>query len=184
MTAINSDAQYQAITMTSTGSNVFKVTRSVSGTAAVDMSPIALAIPTPSIVYDAAQTSTTAGLTPSAYNVASNLAGKNSSLYTIAITGVDKAGLRVSLKNTGSLAFPSTVTLVGDTASNTAIITGTGDPDGVNGLLVNGVNIASYNATNSPSTADYVTAFSEISAGTTTTTTAAVTAVTLNRTGW
>ena len=53
-----------------------------------------------------------------------------------------------------------------------------------NGLLVDGVNIASYNATNSPSTADYVTSFSEISAGTTTTTTAAVTAVTLNRTGW
>ena len=184
MTAIHSDAQYQAVTMTSTGSNVFKVTRSVSGTATVDMSPIALAIPTPSIVYDAAQTSTTAGLTPSAYNVASNLAGKNSSLYTISVTGVDKNGLRVSLKNTGSLAFPSTVTLVGDTASNTAIITSAAAQDGVNGLLVDGVNIASYNATNSPSTADYVTAFSEISAGTTTTTTAAVTAVTLNRTGW
>ena len=109
MTAINSDAQYQAVTMTSTGSNVFKVTRSVSGTAAVDMSPL-ISIPTPSVVYDAAQTSTTAGLTPSAYNVASNLAGKNSSLYTLSVTGVDKNGLRVTLKNTGSLAFPSTVT--------------------------------------------------------------------------
>jgi hypothetical protein len=183
MTAINSDAQYQAVTMTSTGSNVFKVTRSVSGTAAVDMSPL-ISIPTPSIVYDAAQTSTTAGLTPSAYNVASNLAGKNSSLYTLSVTGVDKNGLRVTLKNTGSLAFPSTVTLVGDTASNTAIITSAAAQDGVNGLLVDGVNIASYNATNSPSTADYVTSFTEISAGTTTTTTAAVTAVTLNRTGW
>ena len=67
MTAINNDAQYQAVTMTSVGSNVFKVTRSVSGTATTDMSPLA-SIPTPSIVYDAAQTSTTAGLTPSAYN--------------------------------------------------------------------------------------------------------------------
>ena len=148
------------------------------------MSPLALAVPTPSLVIDAAQTSTTATLTPSAYNVASNLAGKNSSLYTLSITGTDKNGLRVSLKNTGSLAFPSTVTLVGDTASNTAIITSAAAQDGVNGLLVDGVNIASYNATNSPSTADYVTSFTEISAGTTTTTTAAVTAVTLNRTGW
>ena len=62
--------------------------------------------------------------------------------------------------------------------------TGAAAPNGENGLLVDGVSIASYNATTDPSVADYVTSFTEISAGTTTTTTAAVTAVTLNRTGW
>ena len=182
MDAIHADAQYQAVTMTSIGSNVFKVTRSVSGTATTDMSPLA-SIPTPSFVLDAAQTSTVAGLTPSAYNVASNLAGSNSSLFTLSATGVDKAGLRISLKNTGSLAFPATVTLVGDTASNTAIITSTAAQDGVNGLLVDGVSIGSYSSANYTGTADYVTTFAQVSAGTTTTT-GAVTAVNTNRTTW
>jgi hypothetical protein len=182
MDAIHADAQYQAVTMTSINSNVFKVTRSVSGTATADMSPLA-SIPTPSFVLDAAQTSTVAGLTPSAYNVASNLAGSNSSLFTLSAAGVDKAGLRVSLKNTGSLAFPATVTLVGDTASNTAIITSAAAQDGVNGLLVDGVSIGSYSSANYTGTADYVTTFAQVSAGTTSTT-GAVTAVNTNRTTW
>jgi len=184
MTAINADQDYAATTLTSSGSNVFKVVRRVSGTATTDMSPLALAVATPSLVIDAAQTSTTATLTPSAYNVSSNLAGKNSSLWNITIGKLDKNGLRVSLKNVGSLAFPSAVTLTGDTASNTAITTGAAAPNGENGLLVDGVSIASYNATTDPNVANYVTAFSEVSAGTTTTTTAAVTAVNLIRTGW
>ena len=54
----------------------------------------------------------------------------------------------------------------------------------MNGLLTNGVSIATYNATTDASVADYVTAFTEISEGTTTTTTAAVTAVNTDRTGW
>jgi hypothetical protein len=182
MTAINTDAQYQAVTMTSINSNVFKVTRSVSGTATVDMSPLA-SIPTPTFVLDAAQTSTVVGLTPSAYNVASNLAGSNSSLFTLSATGVAKAGLRVTLKNTGSLAFPSSVTLVGDTASNTAITTGAAAQDGVNGLLVDGVSIGSYSSANYTGTTDYVTTFAQVSAGTSTTT-GAVTAVNTNRTTW
>ena len=153
MTAINADQDYAATTLTSSGSNVFKVVRRVSGSATTDMSPLALAVPTPVLVIDAAQTSTTATLTPSAYNVASNLAGKNSSLWNIAITKSDKAGLRVSLKNVGSLAFPSTISLTGDTASNTAIITATGAPNGLNGLLTNGVSIATYNATTDASVA-------------------------------
>jgi hypothetical protein len=146
------------------------------------MSPLA-SIPTPSFVLDAAQTSTVAGLTPSAYNVASNLAGSNSSLFSLSATGVDKAGLRITLKNTGSLAFASSVTLVGDTASNTAIITSAAAQDGVNGLLVDGVSIGSYSSANYTGTADYVTTFAQVSAGTTATT-GAVTAVNTNRTTW
>ena len=182
MDAINADGQYQAVTMTSIGSNVFKVTRSVSGTATADMSPL-VSIPTPSFVLDAAQTSTVAGLTPSAYNVASNLAGSNSSLFTLSTSGAAKAGLRVSLKNTGSLAFGSTVTLVGDVQSNTAIITSAAAQDGVDGLLVDGVSIGTYSSANYTGTADYVTTFAQVSAGTTATT-GAVTAVNTNRTTW
>ena len=84
MTAINADADYVAATITSATSNFFQVTKNVSGTATLNTSPVDATFPSVSFVIDAAQTSTKATLTPSAYNVASNLAGSNSSLFTLA----------------------------------------------------------------------------------------------------
>ena len=57
-----------------------------------------------------------------------------------------------------------------------------GLPNGYDNLLVGGVNAPTY--ANYPAIQQYVTAFSEITSGTTTTTTAAVTAVDTDRTGW
>ena len=77
----------------------------------------------------------------------------------------------------------NTVIVVGSTAQDSSI---------TQGLIVAGTNIASYEARTGTSgdnywnegTANYVAAFSDISSGTATTTTAAVTGYTTNRSGW
>ena len=180
MTAINSDADYSAITVTSTGSNVFVVTKNVTAGGSRDMGPL-VSFPSISFNIDAAQTSTTAGLTPSAYNVSSNLAGKNSSLFALSSSKRIHNGLRVSLKNVGSVAFSSSTTAVLAAVSNTAILGTAGAADGADNLLVDGTNIAAYSATTNTSTGNYVTAFTDISAGTTTGT---VTEISTDRTTW
>jgi hypothetical protein len=96
-------------------------------------------------------------------------------------------GMRVTLRNVGSVAFSSAVSLYGAAVSNTAIITNATSgvtPNGMDSLLAEGRTIATWSATANGSVADYMTGYTDIVAGTTTTSTAAVTAVTTNRTGW
>jgi hypothetical protein len=185
MTAINANGQWSAATTASTGSNSFYVTKNVSGTTTRDMSPLVGSFPSIEFVVDSAQTSTTAALVPSAYAVASNVAGKNSSLFTLADVAPDtRYGLRVSIKNVGNVAFNSTVSVNLAVVSETALSDGnTGAADGADNLLVGGTNILAYNATTNPNAALYVAAFGDISAGTSSTT-GAVTAISTDRTTW
>jgi hypothetical protein len=165
MTAINSDVDYSAATRTSGTSNFFTVTKNVSGTATQNTSPLDVSFPSISFVLDAAQTSTTASLTPTAYNVASNLAGSNSSLFTLSATAPSvKNGLRVTLKNVGSTIMPTTTTVVVSGASNTAIATSAAASTGTNGIMAAGVNIPSWVSTTNESPEDYVTTFAQIAA--------------------
>jgi len=185
MTAINANGQYAAATIASSGDNVFVVTRNTSGTSTRDMSPLVGSFPTIDYVIDAAGTSTTAVLVPSAYNVASNTAGIASSLFSLPdVAAVTKYGIRMSLKNVGTVAFTTTVTATLAAVSNTAIVpTSITSVNGYDNLLVEGTNIATYNATTDPDVRTYVATFAQISAGTSTTT-GAVTASLINRTGW
>ena len=152
--------------------------------ATTDRSPLATTI-TVAPVIDAAQTSTVATFLTG--NV-SNLAAKTSENFTFSVASQDLGGIRVTLKNVGSTAFSSNVSLYGAAVSNTAITTGTGDgltkPNGADNLLVEGTNAPTWAAGVNDSIKDYVTAYSDITAGTTTTTGSTVAAVTTNRTGW
>jgi hypothetical protein len=182
--AIEADADYSAATITSAGSNFVLVTKMVSGTATQNTSPVDMSFPSISFVIDAAGTSTTAVLTPSAYNVASNSGAVTSQLFSLsAAAPVVKNGLRITLRNTGNVVMPATTTVVVSGASNTAIATGAIAPNGVNGIIAAGVNIPSWVSTTKEDAEDYVTVFTDISAGTTTGS-AAVAGKTTNRTGW
>ena len=184
MTAINANGQYAAATIASSGDNVFVVTKNVSGTATRDMSSLVGSFPTIDYVLDSAGTSTTAVLVPSAYEVASNTAGIASSLFSLPdVAAVTKYGVRVSIENVGNVAFTTTVTLTAAAVSNTAIVAELLGPDGAHNLLVEGTNIIAYDATTDPNVRSYVATFAQISAGTSTTT-GAVTASLINRTGW
>ena len=209
--AINTATGLDISVADGTNTDQLIATRMISGGAVNDLSPLAVKDVTVTPIIDAAQVSTTIGLlgdnvidygqrlvaatangggynstTPSAISNASALA---SGLFTFDVTEKALAGIRVSLKNTGSLAFASAVTLTNTAVSNTAIIpvrvvkgAASGLPNGYDNLLVGGVNAPTY--ANYPAIQQYVTAFSEITSGTTTTTTAAVTAVDTDRTGW
>jgi hypothetical protein len=168
-----------------TNANQIIASRMISGGTTSDRSPLASTI-TVTPVIDAAQTSTVATFVKG--NTVSNLAAKTSENFTFSVASADLGGIRVTLKNVGSAAFSSTISLYGAAVSNTAITTGTGDgltkPNGADNLLVEGTNVATFASGVNDSVKDYVTAYTDIVAGTTTTTTAAVTAVTTNRTGW
>jgi hypothetical protein len=164
------------------------VTRMISGSTTTDRSPLSYRVNvTPYI--DAAGTSTTARFL--AGNV-SNTAARTSGNFAFTVTESDLSGIRITLKNTGSVAFASAVSLYGAAVSNTAIVTtlhgdGDGGADGANGaedLLVEGTNIPTYNATTNSGVAQYVTDYGDISAGTDTIDVAGVTNVLATRTGW
>jgi len=154
-------------------------------------------------IVDAAEASTTIGLTGN--NVAtyhalsggagglgsatalSNTSAQASNYFAWTITEQALSGIRVTLKNTGNLAWGAAVSVQGAAVSDTAIKQVETSKDGVGG---NGAYGALVLGTNAPTYASesgmqaYVTAFTEITSGTTTTTTAAVTAVDTDRTGW
>ena len=164
------------------------VSRMISGGTTTDRSGLSYRVNvTPYI--DAAGTSSTAKFLTG--NV-SNTAARTSGNFAFTVTEADLSGIRVTLRNTGSVAFATAVSLYGAPVSNTAIVTtlhgdGDGGADGANGaedLLVAGTNIATYNATTNAGVAGYVTGYTDITAGTTSTTTAGVTNVLTNRTGW
>ena len=160
------------------------ISRMISGGTTTDRSPLSYRVNVTPFIDDA-QTSTTAKFLTG--NVSNN-AAKTSGNFAFTVTETDLSGIRVTLRNTGTVQFATAVSLYGAPVSNTAIITtlheGDGTPNGAEDLLVAGTNIATYNATTNAAVTDYVTGYSSITAGTTTTTTAGVTAVLTNRTGW
>ena len=178
------------------------LTRNISGGGVADNSPLAVNIDIVPIV-DAAEASTTIGLTGN--NVAtyhnlsgglgglasgtalSNTSALASNYFAWTVTEQALSGVRVTLKNTGSLAFAAAVSVQGAAVSNTAILQAVvaddgATPNGVDNVLVEGTNAPTY--ANESGMQAYVTAFTAITAGTTTTSTSAVTAVNTLRTGW
>jgi hypothetical protein len=163
--------------------NQMILTRMISGGSTTDRSPLSTLVNVTPLIDDA-QTSTTAKFLTG--NVSNN-AAKTSGNFAFSVTETELMGMRVTLRNVGSVAFSSAVSLYGAAVSNTAIITNATSgvtPNGMDSLLAEGRTIATWSATANGSVADYMTGYTDIVAGTTTTSTAAVTAVTTNRTGW
>ncbi|MDC0875242.1 hypothetical protein OAP64_06375, partial [Flavobacteriaceae bacterium] len=101
-------------------------------------------------------------------SAASNLTAAASSLYNLAITKVDRTGLRVTLRNNS--------TTVGDSSLAAAEVASADAMTGVGVVLTGGSNIIG-SATNS-STLSYVAGFGDIESVTPASTT------TVDRTGW
>jgi hypothetical protein len=196
--AAHADFNATSITTGANANKSFYVTRNVSGTATVDRSPIMAAAPTIDIAIDAAMASTTAilGANTVGYQTASHLsntfAASRYSLPDVAPT--IQSNLRITLRDTSGLGMAAAVTLTSSAngTSNTAVSVTTGDPSVGGGLtaqlLVDGISIASA-ATNVSSGTTDTTATSYYVAGaaaggTEAVSTAAVTAVTTDRTGW
>jgi hypothetical protein len=178
------------------------LTRNISGGGVADNSPLAVNINIIPVI-DAAMVSTTAmllgddqvdygattGGSANSGGVISNTGALASSLFAFTVTETALSGIRVTLKNTGSLAFTDAASVYGAAVSNTAVLTGNATYAG-NQTAASGDKFNLVLGTNAPAYADengiasYVTAFTDISSGTTTTTTDAVTAVDTDRTGW
>ena len=160
----------------------------ISGGTTTDRSPLSAQV-TVTPIIDAAGTSTTARFIA---DTVSNTAELASSNFNFSIASTDVSGIRITLRNSGSAALTSAVSLYGAAVSNTAYVaTSTGgdaaaytNPNGTDNLLEEGISIATWAAGVNDSVKDYVTDYSDIVAGTTTTTTEGVTAVLTNRTGW
>ena len=169
-----------------TNGNQLVVSRMISGGTTTDRSPLSSLV-TVAPIFDAAETSTVAGFIKG--DTQSNLAASSGNFtFTVGSTALN--GIRVTMKNVGTGALASAVSLYATAVSNTAIIANAGqvadgnpsaNPNGADNLLT---------ATNAPSFANYpaiqayVTGFTDITAGTTTTTGTTIAAVTTNRTGW
>ena len=112
-----------------------------------------------------------------------NSIGAAQSWYSLSSTKSLVSGLRITVTNNGSVAMGTVGISMG--VSNTGIVNTVTNLDSslTAGLLVAGSNIDTYVAGVQEAPANYVAAFTAISSGTTTTT-GAVTAVDLNRTGW
>ena len=202
MFAINASNLYNAVTTTSTRSNQFIVTRVVSksGYSETDTSPIAIDVPSVSIVTDNAMTSTTLTLIPSSFDAlfdtvsnAGGTTGGSTPVYTLSTSATAKAGIAIRLQNTGSVAFSGAVSLTTGATSNQGAIVVTATKaatvsTGLNGLLVAGTNMIAASAVTSSSASSsnkptyWVAAFSSISDGNPTAT--GNSAVTCDRTQW
>ena len=208
MTAIDGTNLWAAATVTSSNSNQFVVTRRISetGYADQDISPIAQNVPSVSFVLDTAMTSTTMVLIPSSFDAlfdtASNAGGysnlngttttSNTPVFSLYTSASAKTGIAIILKNTGTTAFNSAVTLTVDAESNTAIVAETATltlGSGVNGLLRSGVNmqssslITSTSATDSTKPSYWVAAHTAVTDGNPVTS-STQTAITCDRTQW
>ncbi len=171
-----------------TNNNQLIVSRMISGGTTTDRSPLHTQV-TVAPVIDASQGSTIATFLKG--DTVSNLAGKTSGNFEFSVSSADISGFRVTLKNTSSQAFATAVSLYATAVSNTAIIANSGNvadgnpsanPNGADNLLVLGTNAPTF--ANYGSVEQYVTAYTDITAGTTTTTGSTVAAVATNRTGW
>jgi hypothetical protein len=179
---INQSDKFGAIDGTNAGQII--ITRMISGGTTTDRSPLMSVVNiTPYI--DAVGTSTTAKFQAGVAHggAISNTAARTSGNFAFSVTEETLNGLRITLKNTGSVAFTSSVSLYATAVSNQAIIADVNGPAGEDNLLVAGTSIATWTA-DYTAPGDYVTAYTDIAAGTTTTTTGAVTAVSTDRTGW
>ena len=172
-----------------TNGNQVLVVRNVSGGSVSDRSPIPSSFSVTPVI-DVAGTSTTVQLLNSTGTISNTLAqGSNS--FNFDVTETALSGIRVTLKNTGTGAFASAVSLHGAAVSNTAILTDTSkiSTGGLGGThvdstpdLLDSGNAPTY--ANNANLANYLTTYAQITAGTTVTETSAVTAVKTNRTGW
>ncbi len=123
MTAINASDEYTAATVTSNSSNVFTVMAHVANSAGLDVSPLAPGFnggSFPSIVYDldSSTVSMVRGDTSSDLDEA-----RNDGLFQLpTVAPVMRNGMRVSIKNTGNIAFPTASTVTNNTVSGTAIV--------------------------------------------------------------
>jgi hypothetical protein len=201
---IDAHADYNAVSIT-TGANAlrsFYVTRNVSGTATVDRSPLMAAAPTLDIVVDAAMASTTAilGANTVGYRTVSYVSNTfETGRYSLPdVVPTKQSNLRITLRDTSGLGMAAAVsiTVQNKTDSNTAIQVAT---DGVgtaqvdargleNYALVDGVSIVSAASNVSSGTGDATATTYYVAGaaagGTEAVSTAAVTAVTTDRTGW
>ena len=144
-----------------TNANQLIITRMISGGTTTDRSPIMASVNvTPYI--DAESTSTTAKFLA---GEVSNTAARTSGNFAFTVTEETLNGLRITLSNTGSVAFSSSVSLYGAAVSNTAILTENAAQVGEGNLLVDGTNITAWTSTYT-SPGDYVTAYTDIAAGT------------------
>jgi len=194
--AINSDGTSDYTATIAGNANSFYVTSSVSGSNAIDMSPMATF---PTLVLNTNAATTTAVLTPAAYTTVSasnltlidgtatqvNTLGQSQSLFSLTASNSVLNGLRLTITNNGSLTAGE-IEVTQGAVSNGGIVSALLASRASNpaaGLLTAGTNIVTFGGSNGEASANYVAAFSAISGGTTTTT-GAVTAVLTNRTGW
>jgi hypothetical protein len=194
--AINSDGTSDYTGTIAGNANSFYVTSSVSGSNAIDISPMATF---PTLVLNTNAATTTAVLTPAAYTTVSasnltlidgtatevNTLGQSQNLFSLSAASSVLSGLRLTITNNGDTTGGE-IEITQGNVSNGGIISallGSRASNPAAGLMTAGTNIVTFGGSNGEASANYVAAFSAISAGTTTTT-GAVTAVLTNRTGW
>jgi len=163
-----------------TNVNQLLVTRQVSGGTALDRSPLSVQFGVTPIV-DAAMASTTVQLLNST-GVISNTLAKTSNNFTFDVAETTLSGVRITLKNVGTGAWGTTVSLHGAAVSNTAILTGNTTTKDDRDNILGATTAPTY--ANDARIATYMTTYAQITAGTTTETTEGVTAVLNTKTGW
>ena len=186
MTAINGTDEYTATTVTSNGNNTFFVQSIVAGYSTIDVSPLAPGFNNgsfPSIVYDLDGSTVSMVKGDTAFDLDE---ARNDGLFqlpTVAPTMIN--GMRVSIKNTGNIAFASAPTVTGTVVSGTALTKITGDtPNGELNDFDRGLNTPTGSKDGDLDVAGemiytYTAAFSDINPG------GSVTATKLtNRLGW
>ena len=185
--AINTSDEYTATSVTSNSSNVFYVMAHVANSAGLDVSPLAPGFNDgsfPSIVYDldGSTVSMVRGDTASDLDEA-----RNDGLFQLpTVAPVMRNGMRVSVKNTGTIAFPTTSTVTNNTVSGTALVSvgGAGVADAELNDFDRGLNAPTGSQDGDLDVAGemiytYVALFTEINPG------GSVTATKLtNRLGW
>jgi hypothetical protein len=185
--AIDASDEYTATSVTSNSSNVFYVMAHVANSAGLDVSPLAPGFnggSFPSIVYDLDGSTVSMVRGDTALDLDE---ARNDGLFQLpTVAPVMRNGMRVSVKNTGNIAFPSASTVTNNTVSGTALasVGGADDADGEMNDFDRGINTPSGSLDGDLDVAGemiytYVAAFTEINPG------GSVTATKLtNRLGW
>jgi len=119
---IDGTAEYVATSVTSNASNVFYVQAVVAATSNTDVSPLAPGFNNgsfPSIVYDLDGSTVSMVKGDTALDLD---AARGDGLFQLpTVSPVMRNGMRVSIKNTGSIAFATAPTVTNNTVSDTAI---------------------------------------------------------------
>jgi len=210
-----------SVTTADSRANRFVVTRNISetGYGTIDYSPLAVDAPSITFVLNgtagaAGNLSTTVKLASDGFHTTfgtySQFRDNAAAVRNLNTTGSTKAGsnvvdlyvskslkkgITVRLKNTGTVAFSSNVSLIFSGGISNTAIAAIGDAEAANttataGLLVDGTNVISSslnsatNTTSSASTVYWVAAFGDISDGNPSTSDPTTEAVTCDRTSW